>query len=224
LARELDHAFSLTDILCFGGCVFNMMRRDVQALKVYAEDQAHLAREMSFVSFESTGVCYTGHALAQLGQVQEGMALIREGLAIRKTLGTGCYKSGILGALAEAQAAAGQLDEALATLAEALDFVEETDERYSEAELHRLRADLLLLQGEEAEAEASLLEAIEVARRQKAKSWELRAATQLAHLWQRRDQAQKARQLLAPIFGWFTEGFDTSDLKAAAALLAELET
>ena len=102
--------------------------------------------------------------------------------------------------------------------------LEEIDERYFEAELHRLEGELLLISGEgcEAQAEACFWRAIEVARRQKAKSWELRATTILAHLWQEQGKADEAQQALAEIYGWFSEGFDTPDLKEARELLAEI--
>ncbi len=112
--------------------------------------------------------------------------------------------------------------EGLTTLAEALALVEQTDERHWEAELYRLRAELLLMQGDDAEAEASLHKAIKVARRQQAKSWELRATVSLCRLWQQQGRMDEARQMLAEIYGWFTEGFDTPDLQEAKALLEEL--
>jgi predicted ATPase len=143
-------------------------------------------------------------------------------LTSRLSIGARCYSSGILGALAGAQAAAGNPEEGLATLAEALALVEETDERYGESDLHRVQAYLLLLQGDQTAAEISLHKAIEVARHQQAKSWELRAATSLARLWQQQDKQDEARQMLAGIYGWFSEGFDTPDLRQAQSLLEEL--
>ena len=124
--------------------------------------------------------------------------------------------------LAMGQAETGQFERAMKTLEQGFDFIEETDERYYEAELNRLKGELLLMQGDEVGAEASLRKAIEVARRQKAKSWELRAATDMARLWQTEGRTDEAYELLAPIYDWFTEGFDTPDLIAAQALLEEL--
>nr|NIO71038.1 tetratricopeptide repeat protein [Anaerolineae bacterium] len=123
---------------------------------------------------------------------------------------------------AEAYGKAGQAEEGLSVLAEALALVEKTGERYYEAELRRLKGELLLMQGDEAEAEASFDKAIEVARRQQAKSWELRATVSLCRLWRKQGRVDEARQMLAEIYGWFTEGFDTADLKEAKALLEEL--
>ena len=160
-----------------------------------------------------------------LGEVQEGIAQIRQGMATRRSRGVRCYLPGILRSLAEAQTRAGHPEEALATVTEALALVEETDERHWEAELYRLQGELWLAEDDEAEAETSLHKAIEVARRQQARSWELRAAMSLCRLWDAQGTPGKraeARQLLQEVYGWFTEGFDTADLKAARALLEEL--
>jgi predicted ATPase len=157
-----------------------------------------------------------------LGQIEEGISLMRQGLVLKHSTGARVNSSGTLCALAEAQAKAGQPGEGLATLAQALDLTEETDERYYETELHRMRGELLLMQGAEAEAEASFRMAIEVARRQQAKSWELRATVSLCRLWQQQGRMDEARRTLAEIYGWFTEGFDTPDLRAARELLEEL--
>jgi predicted ATPase len=222
LARELDHLFSLVDIITYAGCLFNSMRRDAQAIKDDAEELARLAGEKQWPTWLGAAARYRGEALAMLGQVQEGMVQMREGMAIDQAEDAGLWLSGTLGALAEAQANSGNPQEGLATLAEALDLMEQTDERCWEAELHRLRGELLLIRGDEADAEASLQHAIEIARRQQARSWELRATTSLSRLWQKQGRVGEAREMLAEIYGWFTEGFDTPDLQEAKALLQEL--
>jgi predicted ATPase len=222
LARELDHAFSLADVLCFGGGLFNSMLRDAQALKESAEEFTRLTGSLDFSSFWGAATCYAGEALSKLGQVHEGLAQIRQGMAVRQSVGARCYSSGILGALAEGQTEAGEPEEGLATLAKALDFVEETGERYYEAELLRLRAAFLLMQGNTAQVEACLQKALEVARRQSARSWELRTTVSLCRLWQNQGRRDDAHQALSEVYGWFTEGFDTSDLREARALLDEL--
>jgi len=222
LARELDHPFTLADVLCFAGCLFNRMRRDARALKDNAEALVRLANEQNLLSWSAIGTCHRGDAVAMLGQIQEGIAQIREGVAASQSMALRLCLSGALGALAEAQAKAGHLEEGLATLAEALAFVEETDERYFEAELYRLKGELMLAQGDETQAEASLHHALEVARRQSAKSWELRATVSLCRLWQKQGRAAEARQMLAEIYNWFSEGFDTPDLIEARTLLDEL--
>ncbi|NIO71040.1 MAG: AAA family ATPase [Anaerolineae bacterium] len=228
LARELGHPFSLADVLCYAGCLFNEMRRDAPALKDHAEELMRLSNE-KVPGWLGEGTRFRGEALAMLGQVQEGMAQMREGMAALQSVGVRWYLSGTLCSLAEAQAKAGHPEEGLTTLAEALALVEQTDERHWEAELYRLKGELLLTQGDEAEAEASFHQAescfqhaIEVARRQQAKSWELRATVSLARLWQEQGKREEARQMLAEIYGWFTEGFDTPDLQEAKALLEEL--
>jgi adenylate cyclase len=221
LARELGHPFSLIDVLCFAGCVFNAMRRDTQALDAHAEELHRLATEM-LPGWLGQVTRFRGEALAKLGHLEVGIAQMRTDLALQRPVVERCYQSETLGSLAEAQANAGQPEDDLSTVAEALAFVEETDERYCEAELYRLQAELPLMQGDEAEAEASLHKAIDVARRQQAKSWELRATTSLARLWQEQGRVDEARLLLAEIYVWFTEGFDTRDLQEAKALLEEL--
>jgi DNA-binding SARP family transcriptional activator/predicted ATPase len=229
LARAINHPFSLAEIVLFAGCLLNSLRRDAKIVKDNAEELVQLASEKLMPTWLGMGVRYRGEALAMLGQVQEGMAQMREGIAIEHSTGCGLHLPRTLGALAEAQARAGNAEEGLATLAEALDLVEQTDERCWEAELHRLRGELLLAQGQEAGAEASLhhaercfQHAIEVARRQQAKSWELRATTSLARLWQAQGRADEAQEALAGIYGWFTEGFGTPDLREARALLETL--
>ena len=222
LARELGHPFTLADVLCFAGCWFNEMRRDAEALKGSAEELMRLVNEKGMPTWLGVAIWHQGEAVAMLGQVQKGMAQMREGMAACQSTDVRLYLPGALGSLAEAQAKAGHPEEGLTTLAEAFAFVEETDERHWEAELYRLKGELLLMQGDEAEAEASLQKAVEVARRQQAKSWELRATVSLCRLWQQQGRLDEAQQMLAEIYGWLTEGFDTPDLQEAKALLEEL--
>ncbi|MCL7454280.1 MAG: AAA family ATPase [Anaerolineae bacterium] len=222
LARDLGHAFSQADVVCFGGCLLDSMRHDAQALKVDAEALTHLSRRMGFSSFLGTGTSYQGMALAMQGRVLEGIEQIRQGMAARESVGAHCYSSGILLALAQAQAEAGQPEEGLATLAQVRALVEGADERYCESELHRVRADIMIILGDVTEAEASLHSAVKVAQRQNAKSWELRATTSLARLWQAQGRVGDAREMLAEIHGWFSEGWDTPDLQQAKVLLDEL--
>jgi len=228
LARELGHPFSLADVLCWAGCLFNEMGRDWHALEDHAAELTRLAEEKGMQAWLLEGTCFRGETVAMLGQVQEGIALIREGIAGLQSMGVRCWLPGYYRFLAEAQAQAEQPGEGLATLVKALALAEETGERHWEAELHRVRGELLLMQGDEDKAEARpqaescFQHAIEVARRQQAKSWELRASTSLARLWQKQGRVDEARQRLAEIYGWFTEGFGTADLQEAKALLEEL--
>jgi predicted ATPase len=222
LARALDHPYSLADILCFAGCLFNAMRRDAEALNDHAEELKRLAND-KLQSWLVQRIWQRGEAMAMLGHLEDGIAQLREGLALQRSGAERAYRSGCFRSLAEAQAKTGHPEEGLATLAEALAFVEETDERHWEAELYRLEGELLLAQGDEAEAEASLHTAVEVARRQQAKSWELRAAMTLSRLWRSQGKKAEAYQMLAEIYNWFTEGFDTPDLIEARFLLDSLK-
>jgi predicted ATPase len=219
LIRIANHPFSSADAVCFGGCLLNKMRGNAAALKEDAEELVRLSRGMGFSSFLGAGTGYRGEALVKLGHVHEGIDQLREALTMMKSAGALCYMSDTLGALAESLAQTGELHEAAATLVEALAFVDETDERYYEAELHRLNGQLCLTMDDEAAAEASFLEAIEVARRQSARSWELRAALSLCRLWEKRGRREDARQYLAEVYDWFTEGFNTPDLLEARRLL-----
>ena len=222
LARELDHPLSLADVLCFAGCMFNAMRRDWQALRDYAEQLLRLSNEIGLGGWSEGATSFHGEAAVMLGQVSQGIAQIRQGMAASESISIRLNLVETLRALAVAQAKAGRPEEGLTTLAEALTLVEKTGERLWEAELYRLRAELLLTQGDDHEAEASFEKALEVARGQSARSWELRASIGLARLWQEKGKKDEARRLLEGIYSWFTEGFDTPDLKEAKALLEEL--
>jgi DNA-binding SARP family transcriptional activator/predicted ATPase len=224
LARRFDHPFTLADVLCYAGCLFNTMRCDAQALKEDADALIRLSHEKGIAGagWSGIGMCFQGEALAMLGQVQEAIPQIRQGMAVDQSDNVHLHIPLALRSLAQAQAQAGHLEEGLNTLAEALALVEETGERHWEAELYRLRAEMLLRQGNETEAEASLQNAIEIARRQSARSWELRATIDLARLWQKQGRRDEARGVLAKIYAWFTEGFETPDLRQAKALLEEI--
>ncbi len=154
---------------------------------------------------------------------------MRQGLAAARATGVELGRPADLAQLAAACGKAGQTEEGLTVLAEALAVVDETGERVYEAELYRLKGELTLaqssvqsLESRVKEAEACFLKAIEIARRQQAKSLELRATMSLARLWRQQGKQKDAHQMLAEIYGWFTEGFDTADLQEAKALLEEL--
>jgi DNA-binding SARP family transcriptional activator/predicted ATPase len=222
LARELDHPFSLADVLCYAGCTLSQMRRDARALKDNAVELVQLSKEGGAPNWLATGIGFLGQALALLGQVEDGLAQIREGMEAMQSQGVRCQLPGTLCTLAEVQARAGHPERGLTTLSEALALVEETEQREWEPELRRLKGELLLEQGDPVEAEASLRKAIGVARRQEAKSWELRATVSLCRLLRKQGRQEEGRQLLAEVYDWFTEGFDTPNLQEARALLQEL--
>ena len=152
------------------------------------------------------------------------MAQMQQGLAAWRAAGAAAFRPYGLALLAEAYAQVGRCEEGLTLLAEALALTNDREERRWEAELYRLKGELLLVHSaaHHAEAETCFRQALDVARHQQAKSWELRAAMSLARLWQQQGKHTEARELLAPIYSWFTEGFDTADLQEAKALLEEL--
>jgi predicted ATPase len=173
------------------------------------------------------GTVNYGWALAEQGHLAEGIQQMRAGLAELRSAGCmSClYRPHYLGLLARALADAGEVDEGLRVLAEALAAAADIGERAHEAELHRLRGELLLMgPGDEAQAEACYARALDVARGQSARSLELRAAMSLGRLWQAQGRTGEARQMLTEVYGWFTEGFDTCDLKEAKALIGGLAT
>jgi DNA-binding SARP family transcriptional activator len=222
LARKLGHTFSFVDVLGYGGCLFNIMRRDGQALMPNAEEMIRLSKGMGFTSFGGIGTSYYGVALVWLGQVQEGIKYIREGLKISTYIDTWCHMTGIMGILGEALAAAGQPEQGLAKLSEAIALVEKEDELHWAADLNDQNSKLLLALGDEESAEACLKIAIETARHQHAKSWELRATNSLCRLWLQQGKPAPAKKMLSELYSWFTEGFDTPDLVEARRLLQEL--
>jgi predicted ATPase len=149
---------------------------------------------------------------------------MRQGLAATRTTGAKGLVPYWLALLAEACGRVGQVDEGLHLLAEALIVADHNAERWYEAELYRLKGELLLAQSphQQPDAEACFQHALDISSAQHAKSWELRAAMSLSRLWQQQGKRDDARALLAPIYGWFTEGFDTADLQEARTLLEEL--
>ena len=213
LACMLDHAFTSADVLCYGSCMLHAMLRDGQATLDHAEELVRKSKRDDEVSgWSEMGNCYRGDALILLGRVQEGIAVTRQGMAERDAIFDRLHRSIHLCFLAEAMIAAGEFQAGLSLLAEALSFVQQTGERVWEAELHRMKGKALIAQGDQVRAEASLHQAIEVARRQQARSWELRAVIDLSRLWQSQGRKAEAYQMLAEIYNWFTEGFETVDL------------
>jgi DNA-binding SARP family transcriptional activator len=222
LARDFDHPFTLVDVLSYAGCMFNLMRRDGPALQESAQALSQVAQENKLMGFLEMGINAHGESLVLLGQVQEGIDRIRQGMAISDASNVKLNKALILRSLAKALADAGHVQSGLEILTEALEVVEQTGGRHWEVELYRLRSEFFAAHGDDLAAETSSAKAIEVSRRQQAKSWELRASTGLARLWQKQGRTAEARQLLAPVYDWFTEGFDTPDMKEARAVLLAL--
>jgi predicted ATPase len=224
LARELNHPFTLVDALCYAGCLFHAMRLDIKSLKSYSEQMMEISFDKRFAGWSETAACYHGESIALLGQVQEGIDQIRKGIAGHKALSIRCPLIGALCSLAVTQLDAGLSEEGLTTIEEALNLVETTGERLWEAELYRLQAQFLLMKNDALGAEKSLLKAIQVARQQGAKSWELRATIDLVQIWQDQGKQEEPQKILAEIYDWFTEGFDSSDLITARKLLEKLSS
>jgi predicted ATPase len=198
--------------------------REAQVARELAETAITLSTERGFPFWRALGTILRGWALTVQAQHAEGMAQVSQGLAAWRTLGEGLLPLG-LALAAETSATLGQTTDSLMALDEALALVEKIEERFCEAELYRLKGEMLRhLETPRAclEAEACFQQALAIARRQSAKSWELRAATSLARLWQQQGKRSAAGLLLTEIYGWFTEGFETPDLQDARALLDDL--
>jgi predicted ATPase len=223
LAHELAHPYSLAFARCWAAYVYQF-RRDALAVHEQAEAAVALATEQGFPFWAAQGTSIRGWALAWQGEGEAGLALVRQGIAAFRATGAALWVPYFCTVLAEVSAHLGYTADGLQALAEARPLVEQHEERWWAAEIARLRGVLLLQQPEtsQAEAETWLQRALDVAHHQEAKALELRAAMSLSRLWQQQGKWDEARTLLAPIYGWFTEGFDTADLQEAKALLEAL--
>jgi len=254
LAHALSHPFSLGIALVFAA-LLHQLRQDAQVARERAEAGLTLSTAQDFVPSLAVGMALRGWTLSEQGQGEEGIGQMRQGIATWRATGAEVQVTHLLALLAEAYGKVGQAEEGLNVLSEALSLVHKTGECNCEADLYRLKGELVLPSGvrspasaeksrvgithhgvtiaeagtvgrahptEEDEAEECFLKAIDIARRQSAKSLELRAVMSLSRLWQRQGKKDEARKLLAEIYGWFTEGFDTKDLQEAKALLEEL--
>jgi predicted ATPase len=191
-------------------------------IRRHAEQVVSISSEHGFPLWLAWGLIYRGWSMTSLGDSEEGYGLIAKGLALHRATGAGASTVLALILLAEACSKLGRTTEGLNYLTEAEQIIETANDRYHEAELHRVRGDLLHTIDDLTGAECSYQQAIAVAKRQSAKLFELRTSTGLARLWRDQGRRTQARDLLAPVYGWFTEGFDTRDLKEAKALLEEL--
>ena len=223
-ARELSHPLSLAFALGHRATVHGY-RRERQATQEQAESVIALSTEQQFSFWVVFGTIMRGSALAAQGQEERGIEQMREGLINYQNIGAELLRPSFLALLAEGYGNAAQTEAGFAALAEALASVYKTGERYYEAELVRLKGTLFLKQEvpDETQAETVFHQALDIARRQEAKSWELRTALSLASLWHQQGKQKEAYDLLAPIYQWFTEGFDTADLIEAKDFLDELE-
>jgi predicted ATPase len=223
LAQQLAHPYNLSfAFVC--AAMFHQLRRDVRGTQERAEAALSVAQEQRFPFWMANSAILDGWARAHRGQTKAGMAQITHGLVTYRATGAEICRPYYLALLADAYGLMGQQDAGLELLKEALTLADTTGERWYDPELYRLQGALLLQQNSdhEAEAEPCFHHALEIARTQQAKSFELRTATSLARLWQQQGKRQEAYDLLAPVYHWFTEGFDTADLQDAKALLEEL--
>jgi predicted ATPase/class 3 adenylate cyclase len=229
LAEELSHAYTRVFALHHAG-ILRQFLREVEAVQANAEIVIPLSREGGFVRCLAGGLMRRGWALAEQGAAADGIAQILEGFATWRKMGVELGQPLLLAHLAEAYGRARRADEGLRVIAQALEIAQRTSERYYEAELLRLKGELLLqsiIGGPEAEgdhpripeAEDCFAQALSLARQRQARSLELRAATSLGRLWQRQGKGADACRLLAEVYGQFTEGFDTPDLREAKSLL-----
>ena len=230
LAQTPSHPSDSADALFFAAEV-RLLRGEVHAAMDFAQALVDLATDYGLPFGLACGTILSGWVLAEQGRATEGIELIQHGLSAYRATGAELLRTHFLALLAEAFAKAGQTEAGLATLAEALALADRTDERVYEAELHRLHGELMLMEPRpectrhisQGEAGASFLRAIALARRQGARSLELRAVMSLSRLWQQQGKKDDARRLLADRYSTFDEGLDTHDLREAKVLLAELK-
>jgi TOMM system kinase/cyclase fusion protein len=223
LAHALSHPFILAEAVFFATRI-HIECRDVQQVRALTETLITLATAQGFPNWVCHGMIFRGWARVMQGHGEEAIVQIQQGLAAWRSIGGELARPYYLALLAEAHETLGAPEAGLAVLTEALTHVDTTGERSYESELHRLKGELLLQQNSDnqTEAESCFQQALDLARNQQAKSFALRAATSLARLWQSQGKRQEAHDLLAPVYNWFTEGFDTADLKDAKALLDAL--
>ena len=224
-AHDASHAFTLSQVLDLN-CWLHQVRGEASIVRDRASAMISLTTEHGYPLWLANAKILHGWSVVATGMVEAGIAEMREGIADQRELGVQLHLPSFLGLLARTYIEGRRPDDALVLLTEAQEIVANSGERWFEAELHRLRAEALLAASprDTAEAEAYLHKSLEVAREQGAKWWELRAATGFARLRHDQGRCGEAHDILAPICNWFTEGFDTPDLRDAKALLDQLCT
>ena len=222
-SQTLAHPYSMAAALNRGAFI-GQFCQESRATREWAETAVGIATEHGFPRHAALGTILRGWALVRQGQRHEGMAQIHQGFAAYRELGMAMEDPYFLALLADAYASSGEIAPGLAALADALARLPRGRGFFYEAELHRLRGELLLRQAtpDALQVEECFHQALAIARHQEAKSLELRAAMSLCRLWQQHGKSGEARQLLAEVYTWFTEGFDTVDLREARALLTAL--
>ena len=223
-AREIGQAATLMFTLCLTGFT-HIFCGNYAAANALVDEVVALADEKAALFWKAQGTLGQGTLLALTGKASSAVQLITSGITAFRSTGATWLVPFMLSYLASADAKLGQFDEAWRCIGETMTLVETTKQRLFEAEVNRMAGEIAVMspQPDAGKAEAYFERAIAIARKQQAKSWELRAAMSMARLWRDQDKPQQARELLAPVYGWFTEGFDTLDLKEAKALLDELQ-
>jgi predicted ATPase len=206
----------------FHFAMFEMMRRNPAAAAPHIEALIDLARTHEMPTWAAYGSLLRPWSRRHLDGPDAGLSEMRAGIAACREQGLGNFIPFIATWLAEVEVEAGEIEAALATIDRVIADSERTGQRWFDAESHRIRGDILLKRDPANTAEEAFLTAIAIAQQQKARSFELRAAMSMARLWRDQGKRKEARDLLAPVYGWFTEGFDTLDLKEAKALLDKL--
>ncbi len=217
LTNPADLAFSLVQ-----SGILHQWRGEALPGVERGKEALRIATERAYPMWTAFATVVEGAALVQRGEAEQGLVKVRCGLDLFRSIGTVLLRTDFLAWLAEAHGKAGQMAEGLTVLDEAFTIVADGGERTFEAELYRVKGELLLQRADSVEAESCFQHALDVARAQGARSFELRAATSLARLWQKQGKGEEARALLQGVYGWFTEGFDTADLMDAKSLLDEL--
>jgi predicted ATPase len=220
--RALEHLYSL-GIALWQESALNRILGDVQSVHESAEALMELATREGFPAFLAQGLLSRGWLQIEEGSVEEGIAQLKQCLTLTEAVGAVYVRLTAMVVLATAHIRAEKPEEGLEVLEQALEQAERSGLLHWDAELHRLHGELLLQRGAaEAEAAVCFQKALDVARSQKHRAWELRTATSLSRLWQRQGRQEEARELLRGVYDWFTEGFDTRDLQEAKALLDEM--
>jgi len=223
LSKEISHPFSLALALNFAALIYQL-RQEGQATQERADEAITLCTEHGFTFYLTMGTILRGWALTEQGQGKEGIAETCQGLAEYRVTGAELFRPHFLALLAESYGIERQAEEGLTVLTEALAAARKGGKRFYEAELYRLKGEFLLDFSAEnqTEAENCFRQAIDIAKQRSARSWELRAVMSLSRLLQKKGKKEEAIQMLDEIYGWFTEGFDTADLKEARTLIEEL--
>ena len=226
MRRQNGYANDLLYALLFSTWFHLLCYRNYAAAEISANELVTLADKTGALVWRDQGMIYQGCVLAMTGKASEAVNMISSGLFERRSTGATVTVPSFLSYLAIAYAELGQFDGVWRCIDEAIATIETTKERWFEAEAHRVAGELALKSAEPDRAKAGrhFEKALAVARGQQAKSWELRATTSIAHLWRSEGKTDQARKLVASAYDWFTEGFDTRDLKEAKALLEELSS